>query len=136
VDALGGYSGGEGAIGLFGQGIFLLALCLTAYLERLQFRLKATEASTWWASNGRDVVNVGALAAMWVGLRAVGFAGPSSLAIAATLVLVLSVLQPSIGRLPHPRLWSVLVALALGAPVLLAPRAVDGLFQTALRVLF
>jgi len=137
VDALGGYHELEQAPArLLGAAVFVGMLCLTAVLERLQFRLRATEGSRWWASNGRDVVNAFALAAMSVGLRVIGFTGPIALSIAATLVLILSAIQTSLERHAWAGVLNVAVALALGAPVMVAPRAVHGLFRAAVEHLF
>ncbi|HYX89913.1 MAG TPA: hypothetical protein VE782_00005, partial [Myxococcaceae bacterium] len=45
-----------------GRGALLAALCATGVLERVQFGLRFLEARTWWASNGRDVLNGAAFA--------------------------------------------------------------------------
>lgn len=136
MDALGGYRELEPLSRVLGSVVFVGMLALTAVLERLQFQLRYTEASTWWASNGRDVVNLFALAAMALGLRVIGFTGPISVCIAATLVLVLSALQSAVEKHRHAWLWSLGFALALGAPVLVAPRLVHGGFRTAVEWLF
>ncbi|MBI3181235.1 MAG: hypothetical protein HYZ28_03730 [Myxococcales bacterium] len=137
MEALGGYRELAPAARLLGIGVFLFALLLTALLERLQFQLRATEASRWWASNGRDVVNALALAAMTVGLRAIGFAGPVSLAIAATLVIIVSLLQTSLARYPTLATFlSVAVSLLVGVPVVAAPRAVQAVFRGVIEGLF
>lgn len=136
VEALGGYHELEAGARVLGAAVFLGMLLLTALLERLQFQLKASEASKWWASNGRDVVNLFALGAMAVGLRVIGFTGPIALSIAATLVLVLSAAQTALERHPWAGWMNVALALILGAPVMVAPRFVHGLFRTALERLF
>src|SRR5262249_28208200 len=88
------------------------------------------------ASNGRDVVNAFALAATALGLRLIGFTGPILLQISATLVLLTSAFQGSIGQQRLSTLWSVLVALVLGSPIVVVPEQVYLFFRTALRVLF
>jgi len=136
LDALGGYQELAQPGRLIGAVGFLGMLLATAALERLQFQLKAAEASKWWASNGRDVVNAVALGAMAIGLRVIGFTGPIALSIAATLVLVLSAAQTALEKRGGAGLLSVGLAVVLGAPVLLAPRPVHELFRSTLEILF
>ena len=136
MDALGGCQELAQSARILGAVVFLGMLLATAVLERLQFQLKAAEASKWWASNGRDVVNAFALGAMAIGLRVIGFTGPIALSIAATLVLVLSAAQTALEKRGGAALLSVGLALVLGAPVLLAPRAVHELFRSSLELLF
>jgi hypothetical protein len=111
-------------------------LTLTALLERLQFQLRATETSTWWASNGRDVVNAFALGTMSIGLRVIGFTGPIALSIAATVVVVLSVVQTTFEKHPLSSWTTIIVALGLGTPVLLVPAQVHQVFRTTIELLF
>lgn len=137
MEELGGYHELAPSARGVGVALFLFALFFTALLERLQFRLRDQEGSRWWASSGRDLLNALALLAMTFGLRAIGFAGPISLAIAATLFLALSVVQSSLAR--SPRLaagLSIALSLFLGLPVLLAPRAVQGFFLGTIELLF
>lgn len=136
MEALGGYRELEPVARALGSLVFVGMLALTAVLERLQFQLRYTEASTWWASNGRDVVNLFALAAMALGLRVIGFTGPIAVCIAATIVLVLSALQSAVEKHAHAWRWSLGFALLLGAPVLLAPSLVHATFRAAVEWLF
>jgi len=136
VEALGGYTQLASPAREVGSLVFLVMLCVTALLERLQFTLRKTEASTWWASNGRDVLNLVAFGAISLGLKVLGFTGPISFCIGATLVVLLSALQMSLGKRRLAGLLSVLVAVALGMPILVAPGAVHDLFRAALEVLF
>lgn len=136
VEELGGYRELLPPARELGGAVFLGMLVLTAILERLQFQLRATEASVWWASNGRDVVNAFALGAMSLGLYVVGFSGPIALAIAATVVILLSVLQATLEKHRRAVGLSVLAALLLGSPVLLWPRAVHRLFSATIGFLF
>src|SRR4051812_27563322 len=107
-----------------GSAVFMGMLCLTALLERLQFQLRSSEASVWWASNGRDVINAFALATMSLGLRVLGFTGPIAVGIAATLVILLSALQSSLGDRRGAAFWSLGTALALGVLVMVFPGVV------------
>ncbi|MDQ3266534.1 MAG: hypothetical protein M3Y59_23285 [Myxococcota bacterium] len=136
MDALGGYRELEPMQRALGSLVFVGTLVITGVLERLQFQLRETETTTWWASNGRDVVNLFALATMAIGLRVIGFTGPIALCIAATLVLLLSALQTALEKHPHVWLWSLGAALALGAPVLIAPHSVQLAFRGAIKWLF
>ena len=136
MDEFGGYRELLPRVRTVGNLAFIGLLCLTALLERLQFQLRASESSRWWASNGRDVVNAFALAATALGLRLIGFTGPILLQISATLVLLTSAFQGSIGQRRFSTLWSVLVALALGSPIVIVPEQVYVFSRTTLRVLF
>jgi len=136
MEALCGYRELEPLQRIVGSLVFVGTLAITGVLERLQFQLRETETTTWWASNGRDVVNLFALATMAIGLKVIGFTGPIALCIAATLVLLLSALQTALEKHPHIWRWSLGVALALGAPVLVAPRAVHLAFRGAIEWLF
>jgi len=95
----------------------------------VQFRLRADEGRAWWASNGRDVLNAVALGAVSAGLWVYGFRGPLVVCVAGTLVLLLSMAQMRLESRLGSTWWSDGVALALGAPVLVAPGAVARLFQ-------
>jgi hypothetical protein len=101
--------------------VFLALLGVVALLERLQYRLREEEPARWWASNGRDVVNVFALGTMTLGLTVLGFAGPLAFGIAASFVILLSACQGELERHPNSVMLSMLAALALGAPILLVP---------------
>ena len=114
---------------------FLASVGLAGLLERVQYRLRADEARAWWASNGRDVLNAVALGAVSTGLWVHGFRGPLVVCVAGTLVLVLSIVQMRLESRPRSTLWSVVVALALGMPVLLAPGAVARGFERILLAL-
>lgn len=136
MDELGGYRELLPAARGVGSAVFVGMLALTALLERLQFQLRATESSVWWASNGRDVVNAFALGTMALGLRVIGFTGPIALAIAATVVVLLSAMQAEFEKHRWAGALSVVTALVLGAPVIALPRAVHELFVTLIVSLF
>lgn len=136
VDEFGGYRPLLPPARAVGNAAFVGLLCLTALLERLQYQLRGSEASRWWASNGRDVVNAFALAAMTLGLRLIGFTGPISLLIAATVVLLVSAAQGVVAQHRFASWFSLALTLALGLPILLAPSSVHSLFRRALGILF
>jgi hypothetical protein len=131
-EALGAWIG-EG--GIWTALTFLVSVGVAGLLERVQFRLRANEGRAWWASNGRDVLNAVALGAVSAGLWVYGFRGPLVVCVAGTLVLLLSMAQMRLESRPGSTWWSVGVALALGAPILVAPAAVARLFQRVLLVL-
>ena len=126
TQALGGWTG-EG--GPWGALTFLGSVCVAGLLERVQFRLRADESRAWWASNGRDVLNAVALGSVSAGLWVQGFRGPLVVCLAGTLVLLLSMSQMRLESRPRSTLWSVLVAIALGFPVLVAPGNVARCFE-------
>jgi hypothetical protein len=136
MNELGGYQELVSTRGWLGNGAFLLALVLTALLERLQFQLRSAEAKAWWASNGRDVLNAFAFGVMALGLHGLGFTGPLALGLAATLVLVLSAVQTSLAQHRLSTVLSVATAFLLGLPVLIFPGRVHGLFRGVLQSLF
>jgi len=119
-----------------GQAVFAGALVLIALLERLQFKLRESESSKWWASNGRDVLNVVALAVMVFGLDALGLTGPVSLGIATTALILLTAAQPMLNRRRHGLIWGAAAALTLGLPILIAPQQTHQGFRTLLVALF
>ncbi len=108
---------------------FLASVGLAGLLERVQYRLRANESRAWWASNGRDVVNAVALGSVSSGLWVHGFRGPLVVCVAGTLVLLLSMSQMRLESRPWSTLWSVVIALALGMPVLVAPGMVARFFE-------
>lgn len=136
MQALGGYQPLSGVARAVGDIVFVGVLGLAAVLEHLQFQLRATESARWWASNGRDVVNTFALATMAVGMRVIGFTGPMSFLLAATLVVTLTALQASFERSHHGIVVSAGTSLFLGLPILLAPAAVDAHVKSLLETLF
>jgi hypothetical protein len=129
TQALGGWTGEGGAWGAL---TFLASVGMAGLLERVQYRLRADESRAWWASNGRDVLNAVALGTVSAGLWVYGFRGPLVLCVAGTLVLLLSIVQMRLESRPWSTLWSVVVALALGIPVLVAPGRVARVFERLL----
>jgi len=132
TEALGAWTGGGGTWTAL---TFLASVGVAGLLERVQYRLRADEGRAWWASNGRDVLNAVALGAVSSGLWVYGFRGPLVVCMAGTLVLLLSMAQMRLESRPGSTWWSVGVALALGAPVLVAPGAVARLFQRVVLLL-
>ena len=135
-ETLGGFHALASPARQVADGVFVGVLMLTAALERLQYRLRATETSLWWASNGRDVVNTFALASTTAGLHFLGFNGPLSFLLAALLVVTLTALQPSVEGSRHATAVTAGLSLVLGAPMLMAPDRVDAFVRLALLQLF
>jgi hypothetical protein len=138
--ALGGYRPLPPGARWIATAVFLALLCMVAWLERLQYRLRDEEPARWWASNGRDVVNVFALAMMTVGLKVLGFDGPLAFGIAASFVILLSACQGELAHHPGtgmgPGVRSVLAALVLGAPILLVPAQLAAGYRALVLTLF
>jgi hypothetical protein len=119
-----------------GRGAYLAALCATGFLERVQFGLRFLEARTWWASNGRDVLNAAAFAALTGSAWLIGFSPPIALVLGATVLVLVNALQSALRRRRSATWMSMGLAVALGLPVLIAPADVDGALRAALRMLF
>jgi hypothetical protein len=119
--------------GAFG---YLFTLVVAAMLERLQFKLRATESAHWWASNGRDAINAGALLAMGAGLKAMGFSLPVAFLVAAVLMLGLSLVQTALERHRHAGMLSVTLALLFGTPVMIFPAPIQDGCRWLLEALF
>lgn len=119
-----------------GRVAFVVALCAAGVLERAQFRLRFLEKRTWWASNGRDVLNALAFGALWGACVLIGYPGPLCIVISACVLVLVNALQSGLGLRRGATRISVLLALGLGLPVAIAPRAVDGVVRTALTTLF
>ncbi len=111
---------------VLGDLAYVAALALFLYLQKMALRLRAEEAETWWASNGRDVVNGLAVITVSCSIWLQGVAPWLALFFGATLTLALSAIHSMLQRLRAQEPWkSVLVAAAvLGAPLVLAPRPV------------
>ena len=136
MDPLGGYRPLPEQARLVAAAVFLLILATVGWLERLQYQLRESEASRWWASNGRDVVNLFALGTMSVGLKVIGFAGPLAFGLAATFVILLAFVQGTLEKRAHAVLYSVLTAIVLGVPVLIAPAPLAHGYRAAVNLLF
>jgi len=136
MDELGGYRELTAPARVVGDAVFIGMVFLTAVLERLQLQLRVTESSKWWASNGRDVVNAFALASMAFGLKVIGFTGPIAFLIAATMVLFVNVLESLLSDHKLSTVLSMAGALALGLPIIFAPKIVHVFFRRTLELLF
>lgn len=136
MESLGTFGEFGAATHWLGRLAFVLALGLTGYLERTQFRLRFLESRTWWASNGRDVLNAVAFAALFSTALLIGFSGPIALLLAGTVVVLMNMLQSALGLRRGATLTSILFSLGLGMPVVIAPRWVDGAVRRSFELLF
>ena len=134
--ALGEFRAQDPSLHWAGRAAFFVALCLTGILERVQFRLRFLETRTWWASNGRDVLNLAALAMLFGSAWLMGFSAPLALALAASIVVLVNALQSGLGARSGATRTSVAIAVLLGSPALILPSAVDRAARAALAVLF
>jgi hypothetical protein len=125
VDPLGGYQPLPWPAQLVAGGVFLAILAMVGWLERLQYQLRESEASSWWA-----------FGTLSLGLKLFGFSGPLAFGLAATFVIVLAFLQGLFEKRTRAVLYSVLVALALGLPVLVAPGPLARGYRAAVEWLF
>src|SRR5687767_1946030 len=80
------------------QLVFAGLLVFFALLQRLQFQLRNTEGNTWWASNGRDLVNGVSVLLMAWGLRTLGYSGPLAIGVAAVMIILGTAIQPALGE--------------------------------------
>ena len=135
-ELLGGYKEPETPLHVAGRVAFVLMVIAVGWLERIQFRLRFLETRTWWASNGRDVLNAVAFLLLAGALGLIGFGGPLALVVASTVLILMIALQSALGSREHGTVLSVVAALVLGAPVFVVPRAVDQAFRALLLWLF
>jgi hypothetical protein len=119
-----------------GRIAFLGALCLTGVLERFQFGLRFLEGRTWWASNGRDILNGVAFAALTASAWWIGFEPAVAMVNGATVLVLVNALQAALGQRRGATWMSVALAVALGSPTLVAPGAMDRAIQATLELLF
>ena len=136
LSALGDYTSPSAERWAAAAAAYVGMLVLAALLERLQFKLRATESKRWWASNGRDVINVCALLGVTAALRVLGLSLPIAFCTGAVVIIVLSMVQTTLQKHPRAGLWSMAAALSLGVPVLLFPGRTQALFVAVLNWLF
>lgn len=136
AEALGQFGGYGELPRELGRAAFVAALGVTGFIERVQFRLRFLESRTWWASNGRDVLNAVAFGLLFGASLLIGFSGPLSLVIAGTLLVLVNTVQSALGTRRGATRLSIALAFVLGLPVAIAPLAVDDAFRRMLVFLF
>ena len=88
-----GFHGPQGFERWAALAAWMASLGLAVVLQRWQVGLRRLERSRWWASNGRDVLNLAALLLLMESLHAMGFSHPDALLVAATALLPLVLLS-------------------------------------------
>lgn len=117
---------------------YVAALALFVYLQKVAVLLREEEDDTWWASNGRDVVNGLAVITVSAAVWLQGIAPHLALLFGASLTLALSSLHAFLlhGRVADPWRLVLVTAVALGAPLVLVPRPVAEAAQAFLGAAF
>jgi len=122
---------------IYGDLAYAGALALFLWLQKVGLRLREEETQTWWASNGRDVVNGLAVVTVSGSIWLQGVAPWLAVFFGSTLTLALSVLHAFLER-RHPDPWKLLLvaAVLLGAPLVLAPEPVAAAAAELLQAAF
>lgn len=113
------------------------ATALAALFGRLQLAWRDLENTTWWASNGRDVLVLFSLAVQTVALLGVGFPLAAAALAAAQLTLATVVVESVLLRLPHSPAHDALAvgtAVLVALPVAMAPRQAFELLEKLVRM--
>jgi hypothetical protein len=119
-----------------------VALCAAALLVLLQEageRLRREEHRAWWASNGRDLLNVVGFAALTGALHLAGYPGPAALLAGGIAILAAYgawVLVADVARLRHPRIAAIAAGWALVWLLLARPHSVLGFLGRLAGALF
>ncbi len=98
---------------------FVAAVVAFLFVQELGLRFRREEHRVWWASSGRDLLNVAGLVAVAGALRLCGFSWPAALLVGGSLTLAMfgaSVLVATQLETAHPRAWSFAVGALFGAP--------------------
>lgn len=104
---------------------YIAALALFVWLQQIGVRLREHEADTWWAGNGRDVVNALAVTTLSAAIWTQGISFPLALLFGGTLTLLLTVLHMALlGRVARTAPVIVAAAVLVGAPLVFAPATV------------
>lgn len=130
---LGAFAGGPH---LASQLVLVGATALAALFGRLQLSLRELEASTWWASNGRDVLVLFSLVVQALALMGLGFPLAAASVMAAQLTLAMVIVEAILLRVPDaPFHDTIAIATAVVAvlPVAAAPRSAFELMELVVR---
>jgi len=117
----------------------LAAAALLVVLQELGQRLRREEHRAWWASNGRDVLNLAGFAAVALSLRLYGFPGPAAVLAGGIFTLLTYgayVLAADVARVRHPRALAVAAGWAVVGLLLLFPEPVLGFLGQVAGALF
>lgn len=116
--------------------VLLVALVVCGVLVRLQFGLRPVEGVAWWASTGRDGLNLLAASLLVGALLVRGFRGPAAVVLASAQLVTLALLQPNLGSGRSAAARSVAVSLGLGLPAMVSPGFMASNVERLLAVLF
>ncbi len=105
-----------------GSVAFVASLAAVVASQRWQMLLKKEESSVWWASNGRDVLNVAALLLLTVSLWLIGFSAGAGLFFAGSIILLMHLLENAVVERRGAGPIVALVAAAIAIPLLVFPR--------------
>jgi hypothetical protein len=112
------------------------ASALAAVLDRLQLAWRELEPTTWWASNGRDVLLLFSVALQAVALLQLGFPLPAAVVAAAQLTLASVLVELVLLRRGWMRAHdAVAVGLSVGValPLAIWPERCFGLLDALAR---
>lgn len=129
----------SGAARVLAGAAFAGAVVAFLLVQEIGLRLRREERRAWWASSGRDLINVAGLLALAGALRLNGFSWAAALLVGGTLTLAMfgaSVVVATSTRTAHPRAWSFAVGATLAFPVLLFPHEILGAFASVAGALF
>lgn len=123
---------------VLGDLVYVAALLLFVYLQKVALRLRQEEVHAWWASNGRDVVNGLAAVTLSGAIWLQGMAPWLAIFIGCSLTLALALIHAGVVKLGARAPWKVVLVAAflLGAPLVLAPEPVAEATAAALRAAF
>ena len=101
--------------------------------------LRRAEHRAWWASSGRDLLNVAGLVAITGTLRLVGLSFPAALLVGGTQTLLLfgaTVFLATQTETRHPRTWALAAGLGASLPLLVYRAEVVAAFGAIAAALF
>ncbi|MBS2031541.1 MAG: hypothetical protein JST54_26815 [Deltaproteobacteria bacterium] len=107
--------------------VLLGAAALGAVLDRLQLAWRDLESTTWWASNGRDVLLGFSALAQALALVGLGFPVAAAVLTAAQLTLVAALAESALLSRPWVRAHdavAICVAVLFAVPLAVAPEQV------------
>jgi hypothetical protein len=124
---------------LMAAALHLGAVVAFLHGQGLGLWLRRAEHRAWWASSGRDLLNVAGLVAIAGTLHLVGLSWPAALLVGGTQTLLLfgaTVFLATQTETRHPRAWALAAGLALSLPLLAYRAEVVAAFGAAAAALF
>jgi hypothetical protein len=106
-----------------GVALYLCAVALFVLFQEVGLVLRRDESRAWWASTGRDLLNLAGVAGIAASLWGFGLPAPAAIVIGGTLTLVL--FGTSIWLETRPwrarRRWALLAGGVLALPLVVFP---------------